>query len=271
MDMLDRKQLTPSVHPDLIRLGVPRDGGYVVPEAQVRESTVLLSLGIREDWSFDRAFIAMNPAVRVIGVDHSVGPAWFAKRIGRTLAGALAAGLRGNRRTLRKQVAALRGAVDYFVFFAAPHRHVRKRAAAADSGVGIGLPTLLAMAAVDRDHGAFLKIDVEGSEYDLIRDIVGCERRIGAMVVEFHGLSRRAARFNQAIAQLLQHFRVVHVHGNNYAAYNPEHDFPDAVEVTFVHRALTTNPPVASRHTYPRPGLDYPNAPGRPDYSLRFE
>src|SRR5579859_471621 len=82
MDPLNRQQLRPIEYPGLVRLGPPEDGGYIVPQAQALVTPVLLSLGVSEDWSFDRAVLAINPKVRVIGVDHSVGPAYFVRRMG---------------------------------------------------------------------------------------------------------------------------------------------------------------------------------------------
>jgi hypothetical protein len=267
---LNRAQLRPCEHSGLIRLGPARDGGYVVPEAQVRDAAVLLSLGVNEDWSFDRAFAALNPNARVIAVDHTVGPAWFVRRTAEGLLQAMGQAVRGAGRRTRKPLAVARNSIDYFRFFSSPHRHIAKRVGTSDTGMEITIGRLIELAGAG-DHGVFLKMDVDGSEYGLVADIAGAERQINCVVGEFHGLTKRTALFNDAIARLLAHFRIVHVHGNNYGAYDAANDFPDAVEITLVNRALMPADVPPSREDYPRRGLDYPNHPRRPDYALRFD
>ena len=266
---LDRTQLRPVDYPGLVRLGLPRDGGYVVPATEVRTATVLLSLGINQDWSFDRAFVEANPRARVIGVDHSVGAALFARQIAENLINIPRDRLR-NRRHVRKDIAVLRNSLDYFLFFRGRHRHIRKRVARHDSASTISVASLCDMARAS-GRTVFLKMDVEGAEYDLIADIVGCEASVHCLVAEFHAISKRTDAFNRSVAQLLEHFRIVHIHGNNYSSYDAANDFPNAVEITFVHRAIFEGPPVLSARDYPRAGLDLPNLPRRPDYPLHFE
>ena len=269
MELLDRKQLRPIDYPGLIRVGAPADGGYVVPSDQVRATTTLVSLGMHEDWSFDRAFIAANPLVRVIGVDHSVGPAWFRRRILESLGGVLNAAAHGDGRRVRKQWHALKNAGDYFVFFRPPHRHIRKRVSTTDDAANITVASLLD-AAGGAAHSVFAKIDIEGSEYQIIPALVSSADAINCLVIEFHRVSTRTTDFNRAIAHLLTRFRIVHLHGNNYSDYDTGIDFPDAVEITFVHGALAPANAVWSGHAYPRAGLDAANLPRRPDYPLRL-
>jgi hypothetical protein len=268
---INRQQLRPCVYPDLVRLGPRKDGGYVVPAGLVMNSAVLLSLGIGRDWSFERAFAAANARARIVGVDRAVGPRRFARQVVVSLFCVLANALRLDIQMVRKHVRLLRSSVDYFRFFSGPHLHVRKRVATGDSASDITVPSLLALARAEQPHAVFLKIDVEGSEYALVPDIVSCEGRIGCIVVEFHGVSGRTDAFNRSVARLLEHFHIVHIHANNYSPYDSRADFPDAVEVTLVNKALIAGEPAPSTCPYPRPDLDFPNRPGRSDHVLRFD
>ena len=271
MDALDRRQLRPLEHPDLIRLGLPRDGGYVVPEACVRQSAVLLSLGMKEDWAFDRAFVRLNPRARVIAVDYSVGPRWFARRLVTSLGTIAGCAFVPDRRKLRKSIAALRNAADYFRFFRGRHVHLRKRVATSDGDGDITLGTLLDHTGAGDTHSVFLKVDIEGAEYDVIADVVSRHAAFGCVVAEFHHIGRKTDAFNREIARLLERFRIVHLHGNNYSAYDPRIDFPDAVEITLVHVSLLPESAAPLARELPRADLDRPNRPGRPDYPLRFD
>lgn len=270
--VLDRAQLKPIDWPDLVRLGAPSDGGYVVPTAQVKQATVLLSLGIKYDWSFEKAFIAVNEAaVTIIGVDPSVGPASFARRAVANAMAIVREALAGRRKQRRKAVAAFLNSLDYFRFFGRRHRHIRKAVSGTDSDTEVTLATLLASAGHTGQHRAFLKMDIEGAEYGVIPDIVRSADRIGAMVAEFHRVNRNADAMNLAIAELLRHFWIVHIHGNNYGGCDEVNGFPDFVEITFVNKAVAAAPAVPVSRVYPVPGLDFPNLPTRPDYPLRFD
>ena len=272
METIDRTQLKPIHYPDLIRLGALRDGGYVVPEVHVKRSTVLLSLGMKQNWSFEKDFAAANTAgVRVIGVDPGVGPRLFARQLASSAWGIVRDSLGNNRRRIRAHMAVLRNSLDYFWFFGVRHHHIRKAVAGSLTTTTITMGRLLEMSHAAGPHAVFLKMDIEGAEYAVVPDIGSLHERINCIVAELHRLGRKAATANRTIAQLLQHFRIVHIHGNNYSDYDAVNDFPDAVEITFVNKALCPEPAVPTRREYPTPGLDFPNRPARPDHQLRFE
>ena len=271
VEVINRRQLQPVEHDGLVRLGSPSDGGYVVPEAQVRDAPVLLSLGMKDDWSFDRDFARANARARVIGVDRSVGAAFFSRRVVTGLVALVRGSLTGDVRGVRRQAALLGNGLDYFVSFAGRHRHIRKMVSGEDTPSTILMARLLDTAGVGEDHRIFLKMDIEGAEYGLIPEIVRHAGRFGCVVAEFHGLNRKARLFNQSVAMLRERFRIVHIHGNNYSQYDPTNDFPNAVEMTFVNNALMPGETRLSQRESPRAELDRPNHPGRPDYPLRFD
>ena len=271
MQTLDRTRLRPRLRHDLVRLGPRRDGGYVVPADAVGRATVLVAAGIKQDWSFEKHFVRAGTAVRVIGIDPTIGPWLFARQIASGLAGLLGSVLRRDRRAARRHTAHVRVSADYFAFFGIRHRHIRKYLSATSGGQHVTLRDVLDGAGVSGDHRVFLKMDIEGGEYGIVPDVLREERRIGAVVIEFHRLGRKPGAFNEAVEQLQRHFQIVHVHGNNYGDYDKRIDFPDAVEVTFVNQALVDGAPGESALEYPVPGLDFPNKPSQPDYRLRFD
>ncbi|MFN6134821.1 MAG: hypothetical protein ACK475_00890, partial [Bacteroidota bacterium] len=78
-------------------------------------------------------------------------------------------------------------------------------------------------------------------------------------------------QFIDGISRLLQLFRIVHILGNNYAPYSREENFPDVVEITFIHKDLCPQAATPSRRSYPDALLDLPNDPEKPDYVLVFD
>jgi hypothetical protein len=53
---------------DLIRLAKDNDGGYLVTGPSVLKAAVLVSLGINDDWSFERDFISLDFFLKHSGV-----------------------------------------------------------------------------------------------------------------------------------------------------------------------------------------------------------
>jgi hypothetical protein len=204
-------------------------------------------------------------------VDYSVGRGWFAREASLSLLRMAGCAVRGNVRRARKHAVVMRNALDYFAFFRAPHRHVRRRVAGQDSATDVTLPSLLAASGTEDAHDVFLKVDIDGAEYGIVDDLVRAAPSVNALVMEWHGLGRRTAAFNDAVSRLLQAFRIVHIHGNNYSRFDARIEFPDTVEITFLHRALAPDPVPVSIAPYPRPDLDRPNTPSQPDHPLRFE
>ena len=62
--MIDTKKLNPIDVNDLIRLGRPNDGGYVVTKKILSISDGLLSYGINKDWSFEKDFWKQKPRLQ---------------------------------------------------------------------------------------------------------------------------------------------------------------------------------------------------------------
>ena len=271
MTVLDKQQLRPILYPALTRLGPQGDGGYVVPADQIPPCRLLISLGICDNWKFEKDFLKLNPAVSIVGVDHTVGPAFFISGLPFCLAKIFGYALIFNGAKLRKYTGRLCDYLEYFSFFRDPHQHLKRRVAASISSPrDITLDAILGANASGGKHDVFLKMDIEGSEYEIVPDIIRKHIRIRCLAAEFHRLDKRTEEFNQAMRLLAQHFSIVHIHGNNIGRYDTTIDFPISVEITWVNRDLLECEPGHSTLSYPREELDFPNTPTKPDYQLGF-
>lgn len=123
MAAIDTARLRPVLRADLVRVGPRRDGGYVVPGDLVRDSEHLLALGIGDDWQFEAEFARVNPRVRILGVDGSIGAGRFARECGGSLRTLLSFGVAEKAR--RRHWTQLRRAAHDFWFFGWRHRHLR--------------------------------------------------------------------------------------------------------------------------------------------------
>ncbi len=269
--MLDKNLLHPVACETLVRVGPPKDGGYVVPGDQLRRCRLLLSLGVNDDWNFDRACVEAVNGLKVVGVDHTVGPWLFLRRIVHGAWKMAVYTLRRRPDKVRAYRAWRDSGLDYFRFFREPHCHLRKMVAGSDGPGRITVSRLLAeYPSAQAEPDVFLKMDIEGSEYEAIADIVATAARIRCIAAEFHYLDQRTEQFNRAMHELRREFLPVHVHGNNYGPYDTPNDFPATIEVCLVNRRLLPAESVLSRHAYPRAGLDFPCNPEKPDFALVF-
>ena len=65
--------LIPFDEDDLIRLGIEKDGGYVISKKSLEKSHFLLSFGMSNEWSFEEDFIKQDSRNLVNIYDHTVG------------------------------------------------------------------------------------------------------------------------------------------------------------------------------------------------------
>ena len=269
---MNKSNLRPMQFPGLIRIGRPdADGGYVIPQDLIQRSTYMLSFGLSLDWTFDADFRQRNPKTRFIGVDHTVGIMMFFKRFLIGSFKVLYYSVRANE-TKREQYR--EWTVEYTLFkklFGKPNRHLKKMVAGTSGSGKVTLPEVMQMIPRTADHDVFLKMDIEGSEYEVISDILKHQQRINGLAVEFHNIQNGSKVFSNAMDLLSEHFHVVHIHGNNWGNYSAELDFPDCVEITLVNKSLFTEPPIRSTVLYPRAGLDVPCRAGYEDYVLNFD
>ncbi|OCP34882.1 FkbM family methyltransferase [Ensifer sp. LC163] len=229
----------------LIRLGSPRDGGYVVSERAVRASRLLISMGLNDDWQFEKEFRKLAD-VGVVCFDHSVTwKFWLRYYV---------------EQALRLRWARLTRYLDYRWFFSRPgveHRPIR---------IGYDQPGEVSVAGLLKEftgNDIFLKIDIEGSEYRILDDLVKYSDRFTSVVMEFHDIDLnrdRIARFVEGMAN----FKIVFLHANNYGGSDGQGD-PLVIEMSFVRKDLLD--PV-------KPGDARPDLPANtsrlPDIELRY-
>lgn len=253
--------LNPHVVDDLRRFGNVRDGGYLLPASAVDGVDAVLSFGLATDWSLEEELAAGHPE-RIIHVyDHTVG----AKTYRRSLKNAFLKFL-GGRTSLADLRHRLRTDRDYRRFFAGNRVHYRERMFNREDNANDA--TLdIAFARLGPARHVFVKIDIEGSEYRIIPQLAGFVDRIDLIAIEFHDTDPLRPVFESQLRQLLEHFAIVHLHGNNIAGVASD-GLPEALEITFLNRRFAI--PEQRRDRLPVAGLDFPNDSQRPDIALRF-
>ena len=252
--------LAPAVVPDLLRVGKWSDGGYIVPYSAVQSADVLISFGLNKDWSFEENFHAINARAVIHGYDHTISLQVFRRQFYMGLLKWM------TGKTPRAAIGQLLWLWrDFRAFFGSTARHYQEKIVGTERAPGEATLDKV-FSRIDPSCGkVFLKIDIEGSEYEIIDAILRHSRRIIALVIEFHHTTRGRPTFRCAVSALQREFEIVHVHGNNWGPVAPD-GLPDAVEITFVPRSGLSLP---KRSRLPIE-LDRPNNPQRAEYPLRF-
>jgi hypothetical protein len=244
----------------MIRIGRDHDGGYVLPRSLVEEADSLLSLGIYNDWSFEAEFQRLKGAPPIDCYDHTIGTKRFKRE---ALIDTLrAAALRTSVSDARARWSIVRSYQD---FFRPPVRHFAKKITNRPADDRESDLT----SALDKLGGlkVLVKMDIEGSEYRMIEQLlINSDRIIGACV-EFHDTEPLRPVFDNSIDKLLGKYAIAHVHANNYGQVADD-CLPEILEVTFVNHTLVKEQEL--RPAIYIPELDQPNDPSRREIAIGF-
>jgi hypothetical protein len=222
---------------DLIRIGKDHDGGYLVNKEDISKSKNLLSFGINDDWSFEEQFLNINNCT-LYGYDNSVNEEMLK-----------------NKNLLE----------SHSNFFKDTKHHIPKNVGKYDTENEIAFKNLLH----DKGTDIFLKCDIEGTEYDILDDIIINTKLFSGIVMEFHDVHDNE-KFNELynfISKIDQ--KLVHIHINNYAYFEIENGktyVPSVIELTF-----TSSPNITLKRNINLPNpLDMPNCSDREDFQIVF-
>ena len=65
---------------DLIRLGKDNDGGYLIGLSTVKKTETLISLGIHDEWSFEKDFQKLNHKTKIFLYDDILSYSFLIKK-----------------------------------------------------------------------------------------------------------------------------------------------------------------------------------------------
>lgn len=205
---------------DLERIGRNYDGGYLVSKSDIEKTDALIGLGINTDWSFEEDFLRRKK-VDVYAYDASVNEKLFLTLFLKSLT-------RIHKPSLAKYYYSV--LMGYRSFFGKKNvNHIQKF---------VGLNTendthcsFLEVLNKTKHKNVFLKIDIEGSEYRFLDDIISNKNRITGMVIEFHDCDIHIQKIKKFIKKF--DLNLVHIHANNYAPLRLDDNLPLVLELTF--------------------------------------
>lgn len=234
---------------DLVRIGRDYDGGYLVAKSDIQKTDVLIGLGINDDWSFEEDFLS-EKKVSIYAYDASVSKNFFLKQL-------IKSAVRVDK--LKNFVHWLNVLLRYKKFFSQPNVNHFQKFVGLNSKSNQYSTFMDVLTQVDSKY-IFLKIDVEGSEYRFLHDIVAIEDRITGLVIELHDVDIHLNEIENFINQFS--LNLVHVHANNYAPIRADDDLPLVLELTFSKYSTNT-----AEYKLPH-NLDMPNNKNFSEYEI---
>lgn len=223
---------------ELMRLGKNNDGGYVVPVAALRSADVLLGYGIDNDISFEEGFSAyyQKPS---FGFDCGVDK------------------VKANNPLFHFINECIGSST--FVY---KHQKV--------SGGVSTFSYQLKKLELEKKN-IFIKMDIEGAEFDAMPDILKYSSTISGVVLEIHfgPVRNNLKQANDLLAAINKDFLLVHVHGNNcdknwlHASTNHK-TIPATLELTYINKKSIKHAKRIPSQLVPNQ-LDMSNCPENPE------
>jgi hypothetical protein len=230
------KEFKPKYLYDLLRIGKNNDGGYLVESNSIQTAKSLISFGIGKDWSFEMHLKKIKN-IPVFAYDHTIESyeklpqfkSFFnANRNNFFFRKKIGKTLVENDNTDIEKITN-----DFNLYF-----------------LGLKPPI-------------FFKIDIEGSEYIILNDLVKFSKSISGIVIEFHDVPTNLNIILKFIKEI--DLDLCHIHANNWGGVD-SNNVPRVLELTFAREPIKIDNKVTIPHI-----LDQRNNPRKEEVIIQFK
>jgi len=238
---------------NLLRIGKSNDGGYLVCNKAVNQSEFLVSFGISNDFSFEKHFVQLNK-IPVHAYDPSISLKFFIKQILFNL-------FRLNFKNFIKEIA---NTLKFYNFFNNRDNLIfYNQIGVGGNRIWKNIKFQEIISKTNFNKNIFIKIDIEGSEYRVLDEIIEYQNHIEGLVIEFHQVDLNIDRINKFIKTT--DLCLIHIHPNNYADLGLN-NIPTSLEISFSRSPIKISEEVDLPNQ-----LDQPNNPEMTDINLNFK
>lgn len=240
--------LKPKYEYDLIRIGSRNDGGYLIEKNSLYESDFLLSFGISTDWNFEKEFIKKNN-VNLKCFDGSIDDSYWLKWKNKAIKKALRFSFKEIYKYLKIKLSFHKffNTQNFFCFYIGKKKGQ------------IGIDEVINKIPYKK---IFFKIDIEGSEYEILDQLIKCKSRVSGIAIEFHDCDSNIESIKDFIKKI--DIPVVHIHANNYDPVS-KIGIPKTIEIT-----LSSNPSIIGNKSKLPHKFDMPNKYNKQEIKLEF-
>ena len=252
---------------DLIRVGMNMDGGYVLGKNELNKIEYIISLGMgseRNNWSFEKEYLKINQNIKITFYDHTVSAKNYLLNI-----------LRIFRRLikLRYKIKDLTEMVKHFfsyIILLNSSQILHEKQKILQKPKKRNETNVEEIFKNTSFNNILLKVDIEGSEYEIIDQIVDSSHKILSLIIEFHEVDKYEDIFEDKIKLLKSKFEIIHIHGNNNTGIQ-KINLPKTLEITFVNKENYKDHNKEFRYDFPVKEIDFPNNLNFEDIQFSFK
>ena len=257
--------LKPVKNSNLIRLGRNADGGYVVDFEIVKRCNTLIAFGLGSDWTFELDYIKKNKNIEIYMYDYTASSYPYIKEIWKYFRRFIT-----FRTTYEAISTRVRYLYNYRKFLNLKNVNFFKEKIAHTIKNKIDTDIEKVFSRINSQEEVVLKIDIEGSEYEVVDQILKYSNRIQMSIFEFHWIDKKEEIFLESIKKIKDYFEIIHIHGNNHYP-KLDNGLPIMLEITFLNKKYMREKKMEYVNKFPIEGLDYPCNPYKDDLTLSFE
>ena len=239
------KIFKPKENYQLERFGRENDGGYLINPQVILKAENLVSIGIFDDWSFEKNFLKYNDKAKIFCYDNLIS---FKFIFIRSLKKLILDLIKFKFKNIFKYLYLI---LDYLII-SNKINFIKKT--------------------IDKNHiqeilfnlqNVLLKVDIEGSEYLVLKDIIKVQKKLNGLIIEFHDVGKNKKIIENFITKF--ELELSHIHANNYGKLDKNND-PNIIELSFERCPEKTKNDIKFPHD-----LDQKNNLHEPEINIKFE
>lgn len=239
------KFFKPIANYELVRIGRSNDGGYLIGKNSINSSKYLISMGLDLDWSFEEEFIKKNDKINIICFDDNLDKKFIFKKI------IIQIILIIFNRNLKYLISLIKNFINFDLFV----KKVEYKKKKINYGDVLKIQNDI--------NNLFFKIDIEGSEYRILNELITIKNKITGLVIEFHDVDLHLSKIESFINNI--ELKLIHIHPNNFGGLD-KFGNPTLLELTFEKKPTIIN----EINTLPNK-FDMKNNPDADDINITFK
>lgn len=203
----------------IFRFGSIGDGGYYLRPETIKNSKVLFSGGVSSNVEFEYDIFRFNKDIKILMLDPTVSS-------GKLL-------FKGFARLLFPKPDKIRYLFNVFIF-----TYLKRNSRCIHKKIFLNKDHSILKLLRDAfkiDSKILLKLDIEGSEFDFLDEILKHKESFTAMVFEFHDMDKKHDLVEDFIEKCQSHFQLVYITENPSGGYD-EYNRPKNIEISLESR-----------------------------------
>ena len=244
---------------NLVRIGPNSDGGYVIHKESINLTKKIITCGLSDDWKFEKNFKKLNKNCCIDAYDHTIDKVFWYKRFQKDII---------HFFLLKKlsiwKIINIFKYFDYLSFFGHKNQHLELKVGRKN----IKHKEINIKKIIDKKKNILLKVDIEGDEYEILKDIRFYSKRINCLIIEFHNVNKNIKKIYNFVDKI-KNLKSIHIHGNNINKLD-KNGYPYAIEITLINVKRIKYEKKSNLKNYPISGLDFPSVKRNDDIKINF-